>query len=68
MMNLKIFAENPGKLNIFNFVIKDLKKFKEDTVFVFRLKTLMLNVFQKRNLFTDDKCWIQIKVENIWKK
>ena len=63
-MNLKYYAENRGKRIIITFVLIDLKgKIKEDIVFVMKAKTILLNVFHKRNLFNDDKCCIQLKIE-----
>ena len=66
MMNLKNYVENHGKRILIIFVLIDLKrKIKEDIVFVMKAKTLILNVFLKRNLFNDVKCCIRLKIEKI---
>ena len=46
-MNSKKYAENVVKVNLINYVLIDLKrKIKEDTVFVMKAKTHILNVHQ----------------------
>ena len=65
---VKHYAENVGKKNIFIFVLIDLKReIKEDTVFVMGAKTLIWKVFRKRRLFDENNCCIQLKPENFWK-
>ena len=68
MMNLNNYAENHGKKYIFIFALIDLKRqTKEDTVFVARVKTCILNVLRKRNLFSQSKCSLELKIEMIQK-
>ena len=59
-----------GTKNKIIFSMIDLKrKIKEDPVFLMKAKTHLLNVLRKRPVrdFLSVNCFIQLKIEMIWK-